>query len=169
MNDHVDQGSKERVVELLKQVRNAMMATKGADGHFHSRPMATSDIEYDGSLYYLTNDHSGKISDIKRDDEVLLTYADESKQIYLSLRGRGEVITDKAIIKQHWTAAARGWFPKGVDDPELALIKVQIEEAEYWDAPNGKVVVLLAYAKAMLTGQKPGNIGEHARVTVDAP
>ena len=63
--------------------------------------------------------------------------------------------------------SARGWFPKGTEDPELALIRVTIEDAEYWDAPNGKMVVLFAYAKAVLTGEKPGNIGEHARVDPD--
>ena len=83
------------------------------------------------------------------------------------MRGSAEVIHDRDTIKAHWTAAARGWFPKGTADPELALIKVRIHDAEYWDAPNGKVVVLFAYAKAVLTGEKPGNIGEHARVTLD--
>ncbi len=159
-----DQGSRERVVELLKKVRTAMLSTRGPDGHFHSRPMATSDVEFDGSVYFLTNEHSGKIGDLEKDPEAIVTYSDEGKQIYVALRGHASVITDRDTIKQHWTASARGWFPKGTEDPELALIRVTIEEAEYWDAPNGKAVVLIAYAKAVLTGQKPGNIGEHARV-----
>ena len=157
-------GSKERLMTLLKDVRIAMMSTRGSDGHFHSRPMATSDIDFDGALYFLSNDHSGKIGDVERDVDTILTYADEGKQLYIALRGTTEVITDKAAIKQHWAASARGWFPKGPDDPEVALLKVTIREAEYWDAPNGKAVVLIAYAKAMLTGQKPGNIGEHGRL-----
>ena len=157
-------GSKERLMELLKDVRIAMMSTRGSDGHFHSRPMATSDIAFDGALYFLSNDHSGKVMDLERDKDTILTYANESKQLYIALRGDAEVITDKDAIKQHWTASARGWFPKGPDDPEIALLKVTIREAEYWDAPNGKAVVLFAYAKAMLTGQKPGNIGEHERL-----
>lgn len=164
--DTIDQGSKERVVELLKKVRIAMLSTKGPDGRFHSRPMQTSDVEFDGSLYFLSNEHSGKTGDLTNDPETIVTYSDESKQIYLAIQGRGEIIRDKETIKAHWTAAARGWFPKGVDDPDVSLIRVTIEEAEYWDAPNGKVVVLMAYAKALLTGEKPGNIGEHARVSI---
>lgn len=164
--DNIDQGSKERVVELLKKVRIAMLSTRGPDGRFHSRPMQTSDVEFDGSLFFLSNEHSGKTGDLASDPETIVTYSDESKQIYLALRGHGEVIRDKEIIKAHWTPAARGWFPKGVDDPELTLIHVTIDEAEYWDAPNGKVVVLMAYAKALITGEKPGNIGEHARVSI---
>ncbi len=161
-----DTGSSERLMTLLKDVRTAMMATRGPDGHFHSRPMATSDVDFDGALYFLTDDHSGKIEDLTREPETLLTYSDESKQIYISLRGEGEVITDKEVIKRHWTASARGWFPKGPDDPAVALVKVTIRDAEYWDAPNGKAVILYAYAKAMLTGKRPDHIGEHERVTM---
>ena len=161
-----EQGSKERVVELLKKVRIAMLATRGPDGLFHSRPMATSDVDFDGSLYFLTNDHSGKIGDLSKDPEAIVTYSDEGKQIYLALRGRAEIIHDRDTIEQHWTAAARGWFPAGTKDPEIALIRVTVEDAEYWDAPNGKVVVLFAYAKAVLTGEKPGNVGEHGRVSM---
>ena len=151
---------------LIKQVKIAMMSTRGSDGHFHSRPMATSDVAFDRALYFLTNDHSGKIMDLEREPETILTYADEGKQLYIALRGESTVITDKETIKAHWLASARGWFPKGVDDPDIALIKTTIKDAEYWDAPNGKMVVLYAYAKAMLTGEKPGNIGEHARVNL---
>lgn len=162
-----EQGSQERLVELLKKVRVAMFATRGPDDRFHSRPMATSDVEFDGSLYFLTDEHSGKIADVSKHPDAIVTYSDEGQQIYLSLRGHAEVILDKDIIKKHWTASARGWFPKGVDDPNIALIRVKIDDAEYWDAPNGKVVVLYAYAKAMLTGKRPENVGEHARVSLE--
>ncbi len=128
--------------------------------------MATSDVEFDGSIYFLTDERSGKIDDLIKNPEAIVTYSDEVKQIYLSLRGHASVIRDKDTIKQHWTAAARGWFPAGPEDPEVALIRVAIDDAEYWDAPHGKVVVLYAYAKALLTGKKPGDVGEHARVSL---
>ena len=166
MTEAAATGSKERLLELLRKVRIAMLASRGPDGRFHSRPMATSDVEFDGSLYFLTDDRSGKIGDLSKDPEAIVTYSDASKQIYLALRGHAEVIRNREAIKAHWTAAARGWFPEGTDDPDVALIRVHVEDAEYWDAPNGKMVVLYAYAKAMLTGEKPGNVGEHARVSL---
>jgi general stress protein 26 len=155
-----------RLAELLKKVNIAMLSTRGSDGHFHSRPMATSDVEFDGAVYFLTDEHSGKIHDLEKDAEAIVTYSDEKQQIYIALRGRGELIRDKAVIKEHWTAQARGWFPKGPDDPNVELIKIAIVEAEFWDAPNQKAVILFAYAKAMLTGERPKNIGEHERIEV---
>jgi hypothetical protein len=49
----------------------------------------------------------------------------------------------------------RTWFPKGVSDPEIALLKVEIDQAEYWDAPSSTMVYVTGYAKAALTGKSP--------------
>ena len=82
------------------------------------------------------------------------------------LRGHGSISQDHAAIRDHWTPAARAWFPEGRGRSLIALITVEIEDAEYWDAPSGKMVVLYAYAKALATGRKPGIVGEHDRVAM---
>ena len=166
MVDRNDQAAKDKVIEIIKDLHIAMLATRGPDGKFHSRPMAASDATFDGTLYFLTEVESGKVHDLETDREALITFSDPGKQKYVSLRGEGSIIRDKSAIREHFNAEARAWFPKGADDPTVALIKVEIEEAEYWDAPSGKMVVLYAYAKALVTGQKPGNVGEHERVSM---
>lgn len=164
--DRSDQAAKDKVVEMIKDLRIAMLSTRGPDGKFHSRPMAASDANFDGTLYFFTEAESGKTHDLEADPETLITFSDHDKHKYVALRGRGEILRDRAAIKKHWTLEARAWFPKGEDDPNIALIKVDIEDAEYWDASSGKMVVLYAYAKALVTGQKPGNVGEHERVSM---
>ena len=57
---------------------------------------------------------------------------------------------------------AKAWFPQGLDDPQLALLRVNIERAEYWDSP-GRAAYLLGIAKATLTG-KPTNMGENRKM-----
>ncbi|HEX4766695.1 MAG TPA: pyridoxamine 5'-phosphate oxidase family protein [Lichenihabitans sp.] len=156
--------AKTKVMEMVKDLHVAMLSTRGPDGKFHSRPMAVSDATFQGSLYFLTDVGSGKIHDLATYPETIVTFADSGQQKYVAMRGIGAITQDKAAIKDHWTAAARAWFPNGVDDPGIALITVEIEEAEYWDAPSGKMVVLYAYAKAFVTGKRPGNVGENARV-----
>lgn len=164
--DQSDHSAKTKVMEMIKDLHIAMLSTRGPDGKFHSRPMAASDATFAGTLYFLTEHEFGKIHDLQNDPETLITFSDPAKQKYVALRGHGEISRDREAIKDHWTPAARAWFPKGQDDPSIALIKVEIEQAEYWDAPSGKMVVLYAYAKALLTGHKPGNVGEHERVSM---
>ena len=45
--------------------------------------------------------------------------------------------------------------PKGPDDPSICLIHVNVESAEYWDAPSSAWVYAYGYAKARLTGAAP--------------
>lgn len=164
--DQDDEAARTKVMELVKELGIAMLSTRGTDGKFHSRPMAVSDSEFKGKLYFLTDVRSGKVHDLETDPETIVTFSDHSSQKYVAMRGRGAITADKAAIKDHWTASAKAWFPKGVDDPDISLITVDVEDAEYWDAPSGKMVVLYAYAKAMVTGHKPGNVGEHERVSM---
>ena len=43
----------------------------------------------------------------------------------------------------------------------LALLRVDLQSAEYWDTANSKMVTLFALAKAAITGKPPTNVGEH--------
>ena len=64
------------------------------------------------------------------------------------------------------TVAGDVWFPNGIDDPHLILIKSKIETAEYWDASNNKMLQLFALAKAAVTGEQPRKIGEHEKIAL---
>lgn len=51
-----------------------------------------------------------------------------------------------------WQKPLKTWFPKGLDDPDLALLKVEVEHAEYWDQNGGLITVALGFIKATVTG-----------------
>jgi len=63
-----------------------------------------------------------------------------------------------------WSAAAKAWFPGGVDDPDLQLLRVQVQHAEYWDVKESRMVQLFKMAKAVVTGERPRGMGEHRDV-----
>ena len=52
--------------------------------------------------------------------------------------------------KQLWSPLYRTWFPKGLEDPNLILLKVHVQEAEYWHAPEGRMVQVPGFAKAAI-------------------
>ena len=74
---------------------------------------------------------------------------------YVSVSGRASVVEDDARKKRMWSKFAQAWFPGGPEDPDLALIRVQIEEAEYWNVRESKVTQLFKIARATVTGQPP--------------
>lgn len=83
----------------------------------------------------------------------------------MSLSGTAGFIEDKARKEALWSPAAKAWFPQGIDDPNLALLVIRIQHAEYWDVKESKMTQLFKMAKAAVTGNPP-NMGEHRELSL---
>ena len=118
-----------------------MLVTLTPQGKPHSRPMATQDAEFDGSIWFLSDVDSQKIADIAAFPTVAVTYASSASESYLSLTGKAQVLNDRGRIKEFWNKFMDAWFD-GPDDPRVRLIRVDVEQAEYWDTPGGKIASL---------------------------
>jgi general stress protein 26 len=156
---------KKKIAELAKGIHIAMMTTVAKDGSMSSRPMAVQDKPFDGTLWFLTRNTSEKIDEIADDQHVTLNFADTSASKYLSLKGRATVSEDRAKIKELWNPMYKAWFPKGEDDPEIAVLRVDVHEGDYWEATSGKIVMMMKYAVAAATGGKV-EVGEAGHVLV---
>lgn len=154
-----------KIEELVKGIHICMMTTAREDGTLSSRPMAVQDKPFDGTLWFLTRSTSDKIDEIRHDQHVLLGFADPSSSKYISLRGRARVGQERGKINELWNPMYKAWFPKGKDDPEIAVLRVVVSEADYWEASGAKVVTLMKYAFAAATGGKVP-VGEAGHVEV---
>ena len=163
MTDKTDTEIKQKLWSMMKDIGFAMLTTEDG-GKLRARPMVATQKEFDGELWFFTRSSSHKVDEVNSEHEVGVTYADGDKQDYVSLSGRASLVTDKAIVAAHWTEPMRAWFPKGIDDPEAALLKIKVEAAEYWDAPNSTMVHAYGYLKARLTGESP-HPGENEKVS----
>ena len=134
--------------ELIKDIQVAMLTTVDDEGALRSRPMATQKPDFDGQLWFFTSGSSPKAREIEREHQVNISYADPDKNRYVSVSGTGQVVYDPAKNKELWTSAYKAWFPQGLDDPNLALLRVDVEKAEYWDSPGSAIVHALGFAKA---------------------
>lgn len=155
--------SMEKVAELINEIKFAMLTTQEHDGNLHSRPMTTLQVDSDGCLWFFTGLHSYKVDDLHEHTKVNVAYARTDKQDYLSVTGTAEVVRDRKKMEQLWTPWLKPWFHGGLDDPELVLLKVRIEEANYWDAPGSMVKRLYGLAKGVLTGNTDA-LGGQGRV-----
>ncbi|GGK51977.1 pyridoxamine 5'-phosphate oxidase family protein [Salinarimonas ramus] len=150
-----DPKAREKLFDLIEDIRIAMMTTQEADGSLRSRPMWSQKPDDNGDLWFATRIDSSKTREIDRDHQVGLAYADPDDQDYVSISGRATIVRDRGAIDAHWQEGLRAWFPDGKDDPELAFIKVTPEYGEYWDAPSSKMLHVYGYAKAAITGEPP--------------
>jgi PPOX class probable F420-dependent enzyme len=154
----------EKLRDLIKGIRVAMLTTVDEDGSLRSRPMATQKDDFEGELWFFTGADTAKTGEIARDQRVNLSYADPDDERYVSLSGTAELVRDRAKAKELWNPFLKAWFPQGVDDPNLVLLRVSVDKAEYWDSPSSKMVQLAGFLKAMATGKRYDGGGENEKL-----
>ena len=144
---------KEKVKEMIDDIKVAMLVTEDAHGHLRSRPMHTSKVEEDGKVWFFTSEYSAKTDEIQEEHMVNLAYSDPGSNDYLSVAGRAKVVTDQAKIDELWSDMLKAWFPEGKDSDRVALLCVTPIHAQYWDQTSSKIVELLKMGKAIVTGE----------------
>ena len=162
MDEKTDAASRKKVLDLVKDIDYAVFTTRTeGQGPLHARPMAYRSVEDDGDFWFFTKRDSRKVQELTADPETMLTFADTKNQNFVSVSGKGHLVTERAEVKKRWTELYRTWFPGGPDDENVVLVRVEPEHAEYWDTPSSVMVYAYGYLKAVVTGKpaKPGDVG----------
>ncbi len=168
MSEQDHDASVKKLGKLIGDVQFAMMTTAEPDGSLRSRPMATHtnhNAEFDGTLWFFTKETSPKVDEVQQDRHVNLSFSSPEQSKYISVSGTATLIHDKDKQEELWTSKYLAWFPKGLDDPELALLKVDVDKAEYWDTPSSTVAHIVGFVKSVTTG-KPYKAGDHDKITM---
>jgi general stress protein 26 len=126
-----------RLAALVRQMKVGMLTTVEADGSLRSRPLETVEVDGEGRLWFFTQAHSPKSVRVEAaDHQVSLSYADPRDEDFASISGTARVVRDEDKMRRLWNSDLGRWFPRGLDDPDLALLEVRIDKAEYWDEPR---------------------------------
>jgi general stress protein 26 len=165
MNDWSKTESLKYLRDKVNEVKIAMLTTYSSEEGFKSRPMATADIDDEGNIWFFTNKYSPKASDISVENTVSLTYSDTNNHTYLSIVAEASLVDDRERMKELWNPFIQAFFPKGLNDPKLTLLKVEPTDAEYWDSSSSSMVVLFNLLKAVVNG-KQYNKGKHGNIAL---
>ena len=146
----------EQLWDMIKDIRFGMLTHRHPDGTLHSHPLTTQNKKIDeaGTLYFFVARDSEVGQRLQQDGNVNISYADHDKDRYVSVAGQASVSDDAAIKQRLFNALTKAWFPGGWQDPNLELIAVKIEHAEYWNTKESKVTQLLKIAAAAASGTK---------------
>ncbi|MEP6843262.1 MAG: pyridoxamine 5'-phosphate oxidase family protein [Pseudolysinimonas sp.] len=150
---------------ILKAARFATVTTQATDGTLHSRPLAIIDDDFDGTLWFFTQDPSPKTTEISDHPNVNVAVGDGKG--YLSLSGGASVDRDQARIDRYWNPFAEAWFEGGRSDPSVALLRVDVATAEVWDTDKPAVVKAFETLKGLAT-KTPPDVGDSTTVTFPA-
>lgn len=148
--------------EKISEIKFTMLVTHDAEGLMQARPFTTQAAGREGAVWFFTRLDSEAVADVRRNENVLLCYADTAKNRFISSAGSASLSHDRALIEEFWTPIYKTFFPEGIDDPQLTLLRVQITKADIWDSEKSKMAQMLTIAKAA-AGIKvdPHALGQH--------
>ena len=157
--------SVKKIAEMIEDVKVAILTSVGQNGMLHSRPMMVQDQEFDGDLWFITGKNTVKTDEIEANPNVNVAFSDPDDDIYVSITGKARVVNDRAKIDELWSPVHKAWFPEGKDDPNITLLHVDPELAEYWDSSDRKLVQLVGFVKALAQGERyQGEGSDHGTV-----
>lgn len=149
------------VAHLIKDIPIGMLTSCTDQGALISRPMSPLEMDADGRFLFFTDMRSSKV---EQRDTMNLSFSDVEGGSYVSISGRATVVVDRAQIDRLWTPMAKPWFPDGPDSANLGLLIFTPDAADYWDAPNSKMVRAFSALASIVAG-KPIGMGEHGALT----
>lgn len=152
-NDELTQLSK-----LIENISVCMLTSIDANGALVSKPMSPLEMDSSGAIWFFVDFGT---DNIEQPCITNLSFTEASNGTYVSISGYRSISKDHAHIADLWTLFANPWFPDGPESTNLALLKFMPHTAEYWDAPNSKMVRFFAMAASVIAG-KPIGLGEHA-------
>ena len=148
--------------EMVDGIDAAMMTTRRADGHLHSRAMATQKRAAGADLWFVTREGAPKLDDLANDPHLNLSYFNEKTREWVSVSGTGLVLRNPEKIRELYAPDWKIWFAEEGDprhgtpeDPRIVLIGVSVHEAVFLEVNKPRPVLLYEVVKGWVTGTEP--------------
>jgi general stress protein 26 len=152
----------DKIWDIVSGQSSCMLVTFD-QGALRARPMGPIIQPDEGAIYFFTHRSTHKDDEIAEDERVCLTFADQSRNYYVSLSGTLHESNDTALKKKLWSLPMKAELPEGPDDPSVLLLVFAPSFGEFWDGPSSRVVVAAKMAAAIVTGRQ-ADLGTNEKV-----
>jgi general stress protein 26 len=144
----------DKLRDLLAHFPIAFMVTVDAMST-HARPIGVvGDTKaFDGTLWFITDRRSQKVAQISDGAETTLVFQNDERGTYAHMRGTATIVENREKLAELYTPDQRTWFPEGLDDPHMTLVRFDVSDADYWDGHNSAVRRTVAFITAVVTGR----------------
>lgn len=148
--------SQDQVVQTLRDSRFVMLTTALSDGTLLSHPMTPQQVTDDADVWFFIGLGTDQAQALRGSTHVNIAVSEAGS--WLSVAGRVEFVQDRAKVDELWDDEAAAYYEGGKDDPDLGLIRVDSDSAQYWGMPGGKVSALAKIVKTKVTGERAGGM-----------
>ena len=155
-----DAESISKVTDIINDSHIGMFTTINEAGALVSRPLAVQEVKDDGDMWFFTSANTSQVAHIRANPAVNVSFGKRTE--WVSVAGTAEVVTDRQLIHDMWNQVV-AWFPDGPDTPEVVLLHVDSDSAEYWTSPGGTAATALQWIKSKVTNSRM-SVGESGTV-----
>lgn len=150
----MDKDLREEFWKAFERSPFIMMRLESAGGH--AEPM-TAQLDKDAihTVWFFT----ARNNRIAAGGKAMGQVATKGHDVFACLAGTLVEETDKARFDRHWSKEVEAWFPNGRDDPDVMMLRFEIEDAEVWTVDPS-----LFGTFKLLTGSaiRTSEMGQHA-------
>ena len=147
-----DAESISKVTDIINDSHIGMFTTINEAGALVSRPLAVQEVKDDGDMWFFTSSTTSQVAHIRANPAVNVSFGKRTE--WVSVAGTAEVVTDRQLIHDMWNQVVEAWFPDGPDTPEVVLLHVDSDSAEYWTSPGGTAATVLQWIKSKVTNSR---------------
>jgi general stress protein 26 len=138
---------------VIGDMKIAMLTTVSADGVLRGRPVAAAQFGPAADIYFFARTSSAVVEDVRSAQNVNLGYVALDGKRFASVCGSAAIVDDRETAKTIWGPWCAAWFPRGVDDPDLALVRVRVSTVEYWESPLDDIAHLVEFVHGPVATQ----------------
>ena len=124
-----------KIAEIISSIQIGMLTSVQTNGELRSRPMLCADFDFD-CLWFLVKGSMPLIAELGADRVVNVAFACPEKKVYASVTGLAKLVEDQKMVQKLWRPEMKSWFVAGLNEPDLALLRVDIHHSEAWDAES---------------------------------
>jgi general stress protein 26 len=121
--------------QIIGSINVGMLTTVQGDGQLRSRPMLCAHFDFD-TLWFLIKEARPIIADLMHNRVVNVAFSNPEKKLYASVTGVAQLVEDGKLVQKLWRSEMISWFPRGLQEPDLALLRVDIQHAEAWNSES---------------------------------
>ena len=129
--DHTPRELEEKFWKALKSDRTLMLGLDGVeDGH--ARPMTALTEGESGPLWFFTSVDNAMVQQLPQGGRAVAAFVAKDHDLFASIKGTLHRDDNRAVIERLWNPFVAAWYEGGKDDPKLALLRLDAEDAEIW-------------------------------------
>lgn len=121
------------IAALIKKIDICLFTTSADSGQLHTRPMSNNgQVGWEGTSWFFAPGDGRLVAELEAESQAVAAYRAGDSYDFISISGRATLETDPELKERYWLPDLERWFPNGPGDPNVTLIRLDAEHADWW-------------------------------------